>query len=89
MSILRISSLCDHVPEPLGVNAGAPAALGDKAIPLTGSAFAGLGVKLGVNEGDSTLRTFFGLHCSAQAWWADWSGSTDTLSPFVWPEPKS
>lgn len=48
------------LPDPLGVKAAAAAALGE--IPsLAGCAFAVLGVKFGVNAGDSTLSDFFGL----------------------------
>jgi len=41
------------------VNAAAVAAFGDS--PLTVCAFAALGVKFGVKDGDSTLRLFLAL----------------------------
>ena len=47
------------IPDPRGVNAAAVAAFGDS--PLTVCAFAALGVKFGVKDGDSTLRLFLAL----------------------------
>jgi hypothetical protein len=52
-------SMNDLLPDPLGVNVAAPAALGDRPSDLAGCAMAVCGVKLGVKDGDSTLRLFF------------------------------
>jgi len=49
------------VPEPLGVNAAAAAALGDMPIFLVCTTAGCAASVLGVNEGDSTLKDFFGL----------------------------
>ena len=48
------------IPEPLGVNAVAVAALGEMPT-LAGTAFPILGVNVGVKAGDSTLSDFFAL----------------------------
>jgi hypothetical protein len=49
------------VPEPLGVNAAAAAALGDMPIFLACTTAGCAASVLGVKEGDSTLKDFFGL----------------------------
>lgn len=49
-----------NIPEPLGVNAAAVAALGDMP-NFAGCALAGLGVSVGVKAGESTLRALFAL----------------------------
>lgn len=62
-------------PEPLGVKAAAAAALGEMP-NLAGCACVVLGVKFGVNAGDSTLSDFFGLQCTQlMLCWENWADS--------------
>ena len=58
-------------PESLGVKVAAAAAFGEMP-SLAGCAAAVFGVKLGVKDGDSTLRLFFWLHVLSFGLLATW-----------------